>query len=158
MSIDRPIANYLRCRQCVYSSAQSYVAVEPPPDNLPTFLSTDVLRDPKKRYSVTRRPTRKVHSGCHICSCSFSEQLHCTCHIARYPTKKNWKFALSLFDFQSSWRSSLLLSSWNNVNWKADFSQWLKRSTTIDYFIHRSVNSFERTIRIYVPCETSNEQ
>jgi hypothetical protein len=33
-----------------YSSIQSYAAVEPPPDNLPTFLTTDVLRDPKKRY------------------------------------------------------------------------------------------------------------
>ena len=38
---------YLRFR--FGSSAQSYVAVEPPPENLPTFLTTDVLRDPKKR-------------------------------------------------------------------------------------------------------------
>ncbi|CAF4948251.1 unnamed protein product, partial [Rotaria sp. Silwood1] len=34
--------------KCFYSSIQSFTAVEPPPDNLPTFLTTDVLRDPKK--------------------------------------------------------------------------------------------------------------
>ncbi|CAF4346680.1 unnamed protein product, partial [Adineta steineri] len=39
---------YIKHRKCFYSSAQPYVAVEAPPDNLPTFLTTDVLRDPKK--------------------------------------------------------------------------------------------------------------
>ena len=38
---------YLRKRS--FSSVQPYSAVEPPPENPPTFLTTDVLRDPKQR-------------------------------------------------------------------------------------------------------------
>jgi tRNA/tmRNA/rRNA uracil-C5-methylase (TrmA/RlmC/RlmD family) len=53
-------SNYLKQRKCFYSSSQSYVAVEPPPDNLPTFLTTDVLRDPKKRAVELYMPYRNI--------------------------------------------------------------------------------------------------
>ncbi|CAF3617985.1 unnamed protein product [Adineta steineri] len=46
--------------KCFYSSAQPYVAVEAPPDNLPTFLTTDVLRDPKKRAVELYMPYRNI--------------------------------------------------------------------------------------------------
>ncbi|CAF1005204.1 unnamed protein product [Adineta ricciae] len=44
----------------LFSSVQPYSAVEPPPENPPTFLTTDVLRDPKQRALELYMPYRKI--------------------------------------------------------------------------------------------------
>ncbi|CAF3329286.1 unnamed protein product [Rotaria socialis] len=51
---------YIKQRKCFYSSVQSFTAVEPPPDNLPTFLTNDVLRDPNKRAAELYMPYNNI--------------------------------------------------------------------------------------------------
>ncbi|CAF3573836.1 unnamed protein product [Rotaria sordida] len=53
-------SSYIKYRKRFYSSVQSFTAVESPPDNLPTFLTTDVLRDPRKRAVELYMPYQNI--------------------------------------------------------------------------------------------------